>query len=349
MLETLPRRAERSPGRKRRVGLIVLLTVFVLLAGAVTVGGLWYRWAVGASGPQRPVAITIPVGATGTEVADLLKDNGVIRSTFGFRVEARFNGFQSGFDAGRYRLTTNMTARDALAVLAKGPVVKSVRATFPEGFTVAQMAGSVHKQLGLSEREFAKLANSGRYALPPFLPKGTQTVEGFLFPETYDFLADVTNDGVINRLLEQFTKEAATLPWTKARALKVTPYQIVILASLIEREAKFDVDRPKVAAVIYNRLNKHMPLEIDATIVYALGKTKPRLTLDDLKIDSPYNTYIHGGLPPTPIASPGLASLQAALNPADVDFLYYLTDSKGHGHFTASYSEFLQLKAKYLG
>src|SRR5204863_5220446 len=134
---------------------------------------------------------------------------------------------------------------------------------------------------------------------------------------------------VVNKLLAQFRYEAARVDLVqRAHALHVTPYQLVIVASMIEREARFDVDRPKIAAVIYNRLRKGMALQIDATVEYALGTHKNKLTLNDLKVESPYNTYLHTGLPPTPIAAPGLASLEAAANPASADYLYYLAIDK---------------------
>jgi UPF0755 protein len=346
MLETLERRSDRPRPRRRRSLVVLLVLVLLLVGAAVAVGG-YYQWAVGASGPKSPILLVIPTGATGTEVANLLKEEGVIRSTLAFRVMARFRGFSSGFEAGKYHLHTNLTMSEALAELKRGPFVESTRATFAEGLTVAQTAARAHRQLPeVSAPAFVKAARSGRYSLEPYLPKGTKTVEGFLFPSTYDFLKDADADAVIKRLLDQFSAEARTLPWQNAKALKVTDYQVVVVASMIEREARFDEDRPKIAAVIYNRLKKGMPLQIDATVLYSLGRTKGSLTTEDLKVDSPYNTYAHTGLPPTPIASPGLASLRAALNPAKADYLYYVViDAAGHHGFTASYAEFLRLKA----
>jgi UPF0755 protein len=348
MLETMTRRSDDRHPKERRRGLIILLIVIVLIGGSVAAVGAWYAWATGTSGPQQAIEIVIPYGATGQDVGVLLKEKGVIRSTFAFKILSRFRGFSGGFEAGKYNtLTTNMSINEALEALKKGPFVESVRFSLPEGFNVNQTAERVEKDLGFKAKTFTKAAKSGKFSLPPYLPEGSPTVEGFLFPETYDILKDADVDEVIDRLLAQFKTVAAGLNWSNTGNLgsKITPYDVVIVASMVEREAKFDADRPKIAAVIYNRLKKGMPLQIDATVQYALNKYEP-LLLEDLKVDSPYNTYLHKGLPPTPIASPGKASLLAALNPAKANYLYYLViDDAGHHYFTAGYQDFLRHKA----
>jgi len=348
MLDTGTRRSDRhQPKERRGRGLIILLASFLVLAVAAVALGRFYSYATGASGPRTPVEIVVSYGMTETAVADLLASKHVIRSAWAFKLLARFK-HSGAFEAGRYDLTTNMTASDALAALEKGPVVQSVRLTIPEGFNLRQTAARVASVLAVTSTDFLKAANSGRYLLLPYVPKGTPTVEGFLFPDTYFFYTDATPDDVIKRLLAQFQTEAAKLSLvSKAKALGMTPYQVVTVASMIEKEVKFEADRAKVAAVIYNRLKKGMPLQFDTTIQYALPHPKPTLTTQDLHLNSPYNTFLHRGLPPTPISSPGVASLQAALNPAQVDYLYFVTDRSGHGHFTASYAEFLKLKAQY--
>jgi UPF0755 protein len=227
--------------------------------------------------------------------------------------------------------------------------VVGVSATFPEGLRIEQTATRAADQLGIGRDNFIRAATSGRFALPPFLPEGTVSVEGFLFPSTYDFRPDVNADDVIERLIAQFDEEAAALPWDNAQALGLTEYEVVIVASLIEREARFPEDRANISAVIHNRLAKGMRLEIDATVQYALGDWEPIL-IEDREVDSPYNTYRVDGLPPSPIASPGLAALEAALQPADADYLYYVViDAEGHHAFTDSYDEFLRLVDQYQG
>jgi UPF0755 protein len=354
--ETLPTRADRGSkkqrGRERRRSLLILLSIFVLLAVLAAAARAYYQWASSGSGPRNPVTIVIPTGATGDQVANMLKDKGVVRSAFLFRLVLRLKHLSSsGFEAGEYHLTTNMSMDEAITSLQKGPIVHAVRVTIPEGLTVDQTSKKVAPSLGnVSTRQFVRAAHNVGYPPAPYLPPKGRTLEGFLFPNTYDFLKDAGARDVVSRQLAEFQQETASLPWANAKALGVSQYDVVIIASMIEREARFPGDRLKVSRVIYNRLAKGMKLQIDATVQYALGKTKPQLTYQDLKVDSPYNTYEHAGLPPTPIASPGLASLRAALEPAKGPWLYYLVvDSAGHEFFTSSYAEFQNKKAQVQG
>ena len=348
----LDRRVRRSDRWYRGRGVVILFVIVALLV--VLAGGLGYAytWATGASGPQRKVDLIIPTGASGDQVADLLKAKGVIRSTLGFRIMARFRHQNGGFLAGEYTsLTTNMPVAAALSALKSGPLIKAARAGFAEGLTVAQIARALAPKLGFSAKDFEDAATRGPFEMDPYIPKGTKTLEGFLFPDTYDFLEGSKPTTVIHRLLQQFRLEAErAMIVERAQALHVTPYQLVVVASIVEREAFFDADRAKVAAVLYNRLRKGMPLQSDATVEYALGTYKDKLTLNDLKVQSPYNTYLHTGLPPTPIASPGLASLEAAANPANAPYLYFIAvDKAGHEYFTASYQDFLNKKKQVNG
>lgn len=335
--------AARTRNRGVRVALLALLS---LLLVAASVGG-YGIWAIGASGPQTPVRIEIPDGATASEVAELLSARGVIRSSLAFRVLARLRGIGSEIQAGEYALTTNMRASEVLDLLEGGPLDPNVLTmTVPEGFTVRQIGAQVAEDLGLSSEEFVAAATSGSYRVPPYLPDGTESVEGFLFPKTYEFERGVFVDIVIKRLLDQFREEVDGLPWGRARQLGVTPYEVVVIASMIEREARVAQDRQKIAAVIYNRLELGMLLQIDATVLYVLPEHREP-TPADFEIDSPYNTYRYGGLPPTPIANPGRAALAAALSPADVDFLYYvLADCDGRHAFATSLDEHNRLKAQ---
>ena len=183
----------------------------------------------------------------------------------------------------------------------------------------------IEQQTGVPASVFATTAESGRYALPPYLPKGRST-EGFLFPDTYEFVRKgLDADAIIHRMLEQFDTEATDLDLTAgAKALGLTPYQVVIVASMIEREAQVEQDRATIAGVIYNRLDAGQTLGIDATLLYDDPTPDGKLSTADLAAASPYNTRINAGLPPTPIASPGRASLEAALHPEQTDYFYYV-------------------------
>jgi UPF0755 protein len=334
--------AHRAEGRAGRGLLVFALVLVVVAVGTFGV----YRFASGASGPSRPVAIDIPVGATASQVGEILQEAEVVRSSLAFRIAADLRGLGQSLQAGSYDLLTNMTVPEALDVLEGGPLTETVSLTIPEGLELTEVAGVAAETLGVEPQSFQKIATSGRFALPPYLPEGSKTVEGFLFPKTYEFPVEVREPQVIGRLLAQFEAEAATLDWGRAEDLGLTPYEVVVVASLIEREARAPEDRSKVSAVIHNRLREGMALQIDATVQYALPEENRLLTEEDYEYDSPYNTYLHPGLPPTPIANPGLASLEAALNPAPEDYLYFLVvdPETGAHEFAETYDEFLRLK-----
>jgi UPF0755 protein len=337
------RGAHRARGGAGRGALILLLVLVVLGAGAF---GL-YRYAVGASGPTRPVAVAIAEGSTAAGVGEVLEDREVIRSALAFRISAQLRGFGSDIQAGAYELTTNMAIAEVFEVLEAGPIVDTVSVTIPEGLELREIATTVEESLGLDAGRFERIATSDEFVIEPYLPQGTGTLEGFLFPKTYEFGTEGLDEGrVIARLLDQFNAEAETLDWTRTGDLGLTHYETVIVASLIEREARVPEDRAKISAVIHNRLREGMPLQIDATVQYALPEGNRELTFEDYEFESPYNTYLHPGLPPTPIASPGLASLEAALNPADAGYLYFVvTDPETGRHaFAETYQEFLRLK-----
>lgn len=336
--------AHRARGSAGRGLLAFLLVLVVLTSGAFAA----YRYSVGASGPSRPVSIEIPMGATASDVGGILEDAGVVRSGLAFRLAAGFRGLGSSLQAGTYDLRTNMTVGQVLSALESGPLVEIVTVTIPEGLEVEEVAAEVGGALELDPGSFLESATSGEHSLPPYLPEGRGTAEGFLFPKTYDFDPEASEEQVISTLLAQFEEEASTLDWRRTERLGLSPYEVVVVASMIEREARAARDRPKVAAVIYNRLREGMALQIDATVQYALPEENRELTLEDYEYESPYNTYLHAGLPPTPIASPGLASLRAALNPADEDYLYFVVvdPETGAHEFAETYQEFLRLKQR---
>jgi UPF0755 protein len=335
--------------KDRKLGRIILPALIVVLA--LTAFGLsrFYSWATGASGPRTPVVIQVPDGASGAEVATLLQKAHVIRSAFGFKILVRVKHSQP-FKSGRYQLTTNMTAAEALAALELAPKLVQVRVTIPEGLDLNQEAAILATKLSFSADAFVQAATSGAFPMPGLLPSGTTTLEGFLFPNTYFFYPDATPKAVIDEQIGAvgFAKEAADLGLVEgARALGVSPFDVVIVASIIEREAKFPKDRPRVAEVIYNRLKQGMRLQLNSTVAYAVDKVGQTLAHGDFKSKSPYNTYTHDGLPAGPISNPGAAALTAALHPTQAGYLYFvLIDKLGHEAFTASYDEFLRLKAQ---
>jgi UPF0755 protein len=222
----------------------------------------------------------------------------------------------------------------------------------PEGLTVNQTADGVQSATDghITADEFVAAARAGNYHYS-FLAGAGGNLEGFLFPKTYDVTAATGARTMVKMLLRQFGRETSGLDWTRARKLGVTLYQVVIIASMIEKEVKVPAERPLVASVIYNRLGKGMKLGIDATVEYALGQWKPKLSDKDIQVDSPFNTYRISGLPPAPICSPGFESIRAALYPASTDYLYYILTSPAEGRhsFTADYRQFAEWKKQQAG
>jgi len=332
---------------------VALGLVFLLLVGGAIVAGIrYYAWCQGASGPQRPLSFTVPEGATGGEVVTALHEEGVIRCGTVSTWLLRTSGLQDQILAGTYDLTTNMVPEDAFKALTEPPPpVPTVRLTIPEGYRLTQIADRVAEVVGIPAARFLRAADDGSWSLPPYLPDGEGSLEGFLFPQTYQIVKGTRDpDAVIQRLLDEFRTEAEGLNWDNAEKLGVTPYEAVIIASMIEKEAKVPKDRPLIAGVIYNRLREGMTLGIDATLLYDDPTPDGQLSSSDLESDGPYNTRRNPGLPPTPIASPGLASLESALNPAKTDYLYYvLCGADGHHEFSVTYEQHLANVQRCLG
>lgn len=296
---------------------------------------------------SNPVHVTIKTGMGTTQIAELLEKKGVIRNPFYFIISAKTNGLSASLKAGVYDLRENMQNEEVFAILAKGPSRKVFRVIIPEGLSIEQTAEKVSAQSDIDKDVFLSIITSGGISgIDMVNDSPWATYEGFMFPKSYDIFEGTKAEDLARKMLEQFILETKNIDWRLAESWGLTKYDIIIIASLIEREAKLSQERIKVAAVIYNRLQKGMPLQIDATVQYALGNANRRLLTEDLKTESPYNTYINQGLPPSPICSPGLESIKAALQPEDADYLYYVLTGKDGSHtFTGSYEEFLRAKA----
>lgn len=351
MQDTAPPRTtpgHRAPRRASwglRIGLIGVL----ILAGLGIAAVRYYDWCQGASGPRTPVSIEVAEGAGGSQIVDDLHEQEVVRCGLVSKWLLRRSGLEDRLRAGTFELTTNMTPDQAFGALTAEPdPTPVVRLTIPEGYRVTQIAERVEEAIGIPPRRFLGALENGDWALPPYLPESAESPEGFLFPETYEFRAEGTRSGdVIAELLDQFRSVAEDLPWDDAEELDVTPYEVVVIASMIEEEAALEEERDLIAGVIYNRLEEGMVLGIDATLLYDDPTPDGQLSFSDLEADTPYNTRINAGLPPTPISSPGLASLQAALAPADTPFFYYvLCGEDGHHEFGRTLAEHEQNRAR---
>lgn len=323
---------------------VLAVAVVALLAAAGSAAG--YRWVNDRGSPGGgAVKVVVTPGSSGSAIAERLAEKRVVSSSLAFRIFLRLRGGGSDLKAGEYALREAMPFDELLAELRKGPEVRFVRLTIPEGFNLEQIAARVSERTHISRDQFLQAAATATVRPAPF-GEEAGTLEGLLYPKTYFVSERETAESLVGRLVAQFEKETARVEWARAATLRVTPYQALVIASLIEEEAKEDVERPQISAVIHNRLRLGMKLEIDATIQFAVRKYDGRpLTQSDLEIDSPYNTRRYPGIPPGPIASPRLLSIVAALEPASSDAIYFVLtpDCKRH-LFTASYREFLRAK-----
>jgi len=332
-------------GRRRLlVGVLVLVLLFCVGAG------FWIRSQLDPGSPGEEVSFSIPKGATSSDVGRSLEEAGIITNATVFGWYLKVNGGGS-FQAGDYdglHLHSSMGA--VVTVLEKGPAPpRTVSFLVREGLWVDETRALILESFPTIDPATLDQVMSSTH--PSLQPNGSTNLEGFLFPAKYEIAqSDVGNaQKIIDQLIAAFDRVSAAegLPDAPAKLagaagkLTVTPYQALIVASLIESEAKVAEDRPKIARVIYNRMARGEMLGIDASVLYALQKRKTSLTNTDLRVDSPYNTRLKNGLPPTPINSPGQDSIHAALNPAAGDWIYYvLTDTEGRHYFTNSASDF---------
>lgn len=342
-----------SPSKRlpKPVGLTIVLVVVLALLAVVGLGGRYaYSAAFGApdySGTgSGSVIVQVHSGDGSKTVGQTLVDDGVVKSVKAFTKAAKANPGYRKLQPGFYELHRRMSAMAALGYLLDGKHRKRGRVTIPEGTPLASVVDRLVKQTELKRQDVIDaLGNPAVLGLPSY---AGGKPEGFLFPATYDVEPGTGAVDALQMMTEKYAEVAGGLDLdSAAKALRLTPYEVVIVASIIEKETPQPSDRAKVARVVYNRLAKGMRLQLDSTLNYVLAERKARLTTADISSDSPYNTYKQAGLPPTPIDSPGEAALDAALHPASGNWLYFVTiDKQGHSLFTDSYQAFLAAKAK---
>jgi UPF0755 protein len=343
---SVPKKGTRSRARRGCLAVLALLAVLLLVAALVVWWSLYRVENPTASGKQ--VLLQIQKGETMSQIASDLAKRGVVANANMFRVQARLDGADSRLKPGTYDLETGMDYTSVIDALTIGSPVTYVNVTVPEGWTIPQIADRLEKEAGIPAEEFVMAARTGRghYNYPFLESDEDKSLEGYLFPKTYRIREGSTAEEVVRLMLQQFGRETAGIDMRYAESRNLTFHDVVTIASMIEREAKVQRDRPLVGSVIYNRLRRGMLLEIDATVQYVVGY-KPRLLYRDLRVESPYNTYLHAGLPPGPIANPGLASIRAAAHPAETDYYFYvLTHRDGRHSFAATEAEFQRLKAR---
>ena len=341
----------------RIVRKIVFITAIVgiLLIGAVGGGGYYYikeaLKPVDASS-EKTINVNIPIGSSTTGIGKILEENGVIRDARVFKYYVKFKN-EAGFMAGDYKMNPSMTLPEIISSLKTGKVMQEVvmKITIPEGKQLKQIAGIIAEKTQQNEEEIFKQLNDkefitkmmGKYPdvlTEEILKENVKyPLEGYLFPATYPFYSEKPTVEEIVTVMLTKTKEVLGEFRGQMEEKEMTTHELMTMASLIEEEATDKVDRDKIASVFYNRLEDGMMLQTDPTVLYAHGEHKDRVFYKDLEIDDPYNTYKIQGLPPGPIANPGVMSIEATLAPADTDDMYFLATSTGDVLFSKTLAE----------
>jgi UPF0755 protein len=349
-------RMPASPGQRPRMrrhswrGRVASIIVLIL-AGAL----IWFLVELFQpfhGSPHGSIRVVIPAHSSSGQIGDLLERDGVISSSFFFELRATLAGERGDLRSGAYHMQLGMSYGSVLKILTTAPKPARVTSlTITEGRTRRQInallrAENVHGSY-LAATHHSRLLDPRRYGAP----RATPSLEGFLFPSTYQLVEPIRLSALVDDQLRTFKRKFAKVSLAYARSKHLTPYDVLTIASMIEAEAATAHDRPLVASVIYNRLRDNMPLQLDATTRYATGNYSRPLTVSELSSPSPYNTRIHKGLPPTPISNPGLASINAAAHPARTRYLYFVAKVCGNGAtvFASSYQQFLKLQQQYQG
>ncbi len=316
---------------------LVVAAVIVALAGS-TVYSLALPVNAAAGGS---VVVVIPPGMTTQAIGELLYGKGLLRSVALFRAVVSLERAGGKLQAGEYVFSKAMTAREIIGKLTRGETGYR-QFTIPEGYTIDQIAALLESQNIVPAAKFkAYAAGAAPYDYINPAANVKYKSEGFLFPDTYRISPGASEEQIVKMMAAQFDRQFTPAMRKRAAELGLSMRQVIILASLVEKEAQLAKERPVIAGVFLGRLKQDMPLQSCATIQYILGYPKPELTVQDTELPSPYNTYQNMGLPPGPIASPGLAAIQAVLNPAAIDYLYFVANKDGSHVFSRTYEEHL--------
>ena len=330
--------------------------VLAVLALAAIGGALWLineTFQPFKGEPTGAVVVTIPPGADAGEIGKLLEDAGVIEHARLFEANATVTLRRAKLRPGKYTLPEGMSNGAAIEALMQGPkakVVKTFKFTLPEGRSIRENAPVVDK--GPFDGSYAKAAKSAsaiKRAHTLGLPRSSKNLEGFLFPATYEMVSGASAGDLVKRQLDAYEQNVGKVPMKTAKKRNLTRYDVLIIASMVEREAQLKRERPLIAAVIHNRLREGIPLGIDATIRYDINNWARPLRVSELERDTPYNTRTRRGLPPTPIGNPGLDSIKAAADPANVKYLFFVRKpgKSGEHAFSETLEEFNRDVAKY--
>jgi UPF0755 protein len=322
-------------------------TVFgLLLAGCLLLLGLqaWWVLTPGVAVRSGPRMVEIPAHRGFLDVARILSEAGVIRSPVGFTLLTLGRGSMRSLKAGEYQIPGGANTVAVLTMLEGGHVLQH-SVVFREGATVAELAGQLAAEGLARADDVMRAARDALFLRTLDVP--ADSLEGYLFPDTYQFVKGMTPDEILARMVARMRERVSADVLTAARARDLSFHRLLTLASIIEKEAVDRSEMPLISAVFWNRIRLEMPLQADPTVQYAVGKERQRLTRDDLLVESPFNTYRRVGLPPGPIASPSLAAIRAAVNPAAVGYLYFVAIDERHHQFSTTLADHNAAVAKY--
>ena len=339
----------------KRIALVLFfLLVIILAAGA----GLNYYYndmlkPVEPEATEKYIEVEIIPGANTDNIAASLHDKGLIQNEYVFRFYVHRHDLSRDFIAGTYRLSPSMSTPELIEHIRKGEVyAETVWFTIPEGYWIEIIAERLAEKNLVDQERFLELTRNASSELEeefPFLkeiddPDIKYQLEGYLYPDTYEVYSDANEEDVIRLMLKQMDHVISEEHEERMEQMELTLHEVLTLAAMVEREARVDHERPRIAGVMFNRLEIGQKLEIDATIQYILGEPEEFLTYDHLEVDSPYNTYQHEGLPPGPIAAPGKPSIEAVLYPEDTDYYFYnyKYDNSGEHYFSETYEEHME-------
>ena len=350
----------------RKIVLSIVFILFMLIIVLVVSGYQYYTSSLEPLEPEsnQDVPIEIPIGSSRTDIARILEENDIIRSAFVFNYHLRFTG-EEGFQAGYYLFSPSMATDEIVTHLQEGgaPILEEASGsiTIPEGFTVEQIAIVIEQQTDYSLDDFFELIESDDFLSDkaeefPDLLSGAMdaeeetlyTLEGYLYPATYEFLDDTTLEELVTQMINRMDQVFQEY-YAEIDDQDTSVHNILTIASFVEREGITYEDRELISGVFYNRLDRDMPLQTDVSVTYALGEHQERITYDDLEVDSPYNLYAYKGIGPGPVNNPSDESIQASLYPADTDYMYFLADlSTKEVYFSETYEQHLEYRDEYL-
>ncbi len=362
LMNKLLERQEEAKVIRKIVGLI-FLSLIIIIGGTAVGGYLYVKSALKPVDPDnsKPVKVEIPIGSGVTSIGNILEENGIVKNATVFKYYVKFNN-ESGFQAGSYDLTPSMTLNEIVNSLKTGKVMRKAefKITLPEGLQLDKITEIIADKSPYEKDEIEKKLKDKKWIeqlkkeYPNLVTDEVfnkdikRPLEGYLYPATYSFYEKKPSlEKILNKMIAQ-TDEVLAQYQDSMADREYTAHELLTMSSLIEEEATEKADRGKISSVFYNRIEEGMPLQTDPTVLYALGEHKSRTVYKDLEVDSPYNTYKVKGLPPGPIANAGLSSIEAALQPEDTNYYYFLASSNGSVYYSETLEEHNEKKAKYI-